>query len=129
MKAVALSLYAAATLLAGCGELTHPVACTADFRFGLHVTVADSLTEAPPASAVVVARSGTFVDSVGPTPSTPVNGGGPALLRFYMAGERPGTYDLTVRSPGYQEWSRTGIQVTGDECHVHTIALIARLQH
>src|SRR5882672_9818354 len=43
------------------------VVCTDEFRFGLTVTVVDSVTSSPPASAILIARSGTFVDSVGPS--------------------------------------------------------------
>ena len=129
MKAFVLSLCAAAVLLAGCDELTPPRACTANIVFGLQVSVVDSLTDVPPASALLIARSGAFVDSLGPTPSGPAYPGGPTVLRFNTAAERPGTYDLTVRAPGYRDWSRTGVKVTKDECHVHTTSLTARLQH
>lgn len=57
---------AAALLLAGCSPLLDEGACTADIRFGLNVTVVDSATDVPPASAVLIAQSGLFVDSVGP---------------------------------------------------------------
>ena len=104
------------------------MACTADYRFGLTVTVVDSVTSAPPASAVLLARSGAFVDSVGP--ATPVVGSlnGPPVLVLSAAGERPGTYDLTVRAPGYRDWTRTGVEVTADECHVHGVPVTARLR-
>lgn len=130
MKTIAyriLSFGAGALLVAGCGPLTS-VACTADFRYGLNVTVVDSVTNAPPASALLVARTGTVVDSVGPVAPQPLVLNGPPTLQLAAAGERPGTYDLTVRAPGYREWTRTGVKVTADECHVRGIALTARLQ-
>lgn len=44
------------------------------------------------------------------------------------AGERPGTYTVTVSKPGFRDWQRAGIVVTADECHVHPVELSARLQ-
>jgi hypothetical protein len=130
MKTAALSLCAGAVLAAGCESVTTSTrACTPNYVFGLHVDVVDSLTTAPPASALLIARSGAFVDSVGPEPSKLSYEGGPTYLRLYAAGERTGTYDLTVRAPGYRDWTRTGVRVTGDECHAHPTTLTARLQH
>jgi hypothetical protein len=119
---------AAAFALTACDRLSLPHACTADFRYGLNVTVVDSLTNTPPASATLIARAGAYVDSVGPRAPLPNGPQGPAVLILSTAGERPGTYDLTVRAPGYRDWTRTGVQVTADECHVHPVALTARLQ-
>jgi len=114
-------------LLAGCGPLTS-VACTADFRYGLNVTIVDSVTSNPPASALLVARSGAFVDSVGPAAPQQWSPNGPPVLLLSAAGERPGTYDLTVRATGYRDWTRAGVKVTADECHVRGVEVTARLQ-
>ena len=124
------SFCAGAVILSACSNpLTDGIpVCTDDLRFGLRVTVVDSLTNAPPASAVLLARSGTVVDSVGPATPQPVVQNGPPVLLLFAAGERPGTYDLTVRSPGYRDWTRTGVQVTADECHVLPVEITARLQ-
>jgi hypothetical protein len=123
-----LSFAASALLLAGCGPVTGDFNCTADFRFGLNVTVVDSVTSAPPASAVLIARTGAVVDSVGPATPQQLVLNGPPVLLLGAAGERPGTYDLTVRAPGYRDWTRNGVRVTADECHVRGIAVTARLQ-
>jgi hypothetical protein len=96
------------------------VACTADFRYGLIVQPRDSLTGgALTAPATVVVRGGGFADSVltlGP-------GEG-----WSTAGERPGTYRVVVRAPGYAEWARDGVVVGHDGCHVIPVTLVARLQ-
>lgn len=119
----------AAGLLSGCGVLpSDSRVCTADFRFGLVVTVVDSLTGGPPTSAVLIARSGTFVDSVGPFTPQPVVLNGPPVLNLPAAGERAGTYDLTVRAPGYRDWTRTSVRVTSDECHVRRTVVTARVR-
>lgn len=129
MKIRSLSLCAAALLAAGCQPLTSSRNCTLDFRYGLNVTIVDSATGGPPTSAVLIARSGAFVDSVGPGTPMPVTLGGPPVLLLSTAGERPGTYDVTVRAQGYRDWARTGIRVTADECHVEPVAVTAHLQH
>jgi hypothetical protein len=131
MKTIAfrfLSFAAGALLLAGCDPVTSDFNCTADFRFGLNVTVVDSVTNAPPASAVLIARTGAVVDSVGPATPQQLVLNGPPVLLLGAAGERPGTYDLTVRAPGYRDWTRNGVTVTADECHVRSVAVTARLQ-
>jgi hypothetical protein len=123
------SFCAGALILSACGSpLAGGRVCTEDFRYGLNVTVVDSVTNAPPASAVLIARSGAFVDSVGPRAPMQFVQNGPLVLLLSSAGERAGTYELTVRSPGYRDWTRTGVEVTEDECHVRPITLTARLQ-
>jgi hypothetical protein len=117
---------AGAVVLGACNPLSLPVDCTADLRFGLIVTVVDSLTNAPPASATLIARTAAAVDSVGPHSPLPTGQG--AVLVLSAAPERPGTYDLTVRAAGYRDWTRTGVRVTADECHVRRVELTARLQ-
>jgi len=116
---------ACAFALGACNP-SFPVACTPNILFGLNVAVVDSLTNAPPPSATLIARSAAYVDSVGPqSPTTLVTG---VFLVLSAAPERAGTYDVTVRSPGYHEWTRTGVRVTAEECHVRPVALNARLQ-
>jgi hypothetical protein len=115
-------------LALGCGrsaEEPGPV-CTEQFVFGLLITVEDSLGGPVPARASHVTRSGSYVEArsedrrqLGP--------GGPFVLRLEAAGERAGTYDVTVRADGYADWVKNGVVVTADECHVHTVSLTARL--
>jgi len=95
--------------------------------FGLQVTVVDFATGAAPSSATLIAQTTAAVDSVGPQSPEPTTG----ALAFYAAMERAGTYTLTVRSPGYRDWVRTGVQVTTttDGCHVNQTRITARLQH
>lgn len=117
-----------ALALGGCTSLSLPGACTADFRYGLTITVVDSLTGAPPSSATLIARDWAHVDSVGPQAPLPSGPQGPAVLILSAAGERSGTYDLTVRAAGYQAWTKADVHVSEDECHVQGVALTARLQ-
>ncbi|HEY9225831.1 MAG TPA: hypothetical protein VIP11_04240 [Gemmatimonadaceae bacterium] len=47
---------------------------------------------------------------------------------WVAAGERAGTYQLTVRADGYREWMHSAILVPRDACHVTTVSVTARLQ-
>jgi hypothetical protein len=105
-----------------------PVVCTANFKFGINITVVDSATAEPPSEATLLATSGTFTDSVGPRAPVQTVANGPLVLVLSTAGERAGLYSVTVRSPGYRDWTRTGVRVTADECHVRSVSLTARLQ-
>jgi hypothetical protein len=40
---------------------------------------------------------------------------------------RPGTYTVLVQKPGFQDWTRTGVQVDADECGAKTVHLEAFL--
>lgn len=124
-----LSACALGLALGACKSSSLPVttACTPNLLPALRVTVVDARTGAPPQSATLIARSEAFVDSVGPiSPYTPVVPG--VVLVLTAATERPGTYDLTVHAPGYREWTRTGVRVTADPCHVRQVDLTAELQ-
>ena len=129
MKTI-VPFFAGALLLSGCDSPLEEDfdVCTPNYVMGLNVDVVDSVTTAPPASALLIARSGAFVDSVGPLPSYQAWENGPFVLRLSAAGERAGTYDLTVRSPGYRDWTLMGVKVTADGCHVRPVAVTARLR-
>jgi hypothetical protein len=114
----------AAMSCSGSPGSTSPV-CTTEFRYGLSVYVKDSLTGAGIASgASLVARDGAFKDSV----SQP--GGRPDLNVFPLlsAGERAGTYQISVSKPGYLPWSRSSVRITANECHVNPTSVTALLQ-
>jgi len=108
----------------GCSSPTaNNIVCTDIFIVGLTVTVQDSVTGAPAyAGATVIARDGTYADSA----SRPANS--TDTFPLPLAGERAGTYDVTVRESGYLDWTRKGVQVTRNECHVNTVAVTAKLQ-
>jgi hypothetical protein len=110
------------TALASVGcKLPGGVACSADARPAVSVDVRDSVTDTPAGrGARIIAQDGVFAD----TAKTPSGYEGP----YALARERAGTYTVTVEQEGYQLWSRSGVRVTRDECHVRTVSLIARLQ-
>jgi hypothetical protein len=46
----------------------------------------------------------------------------------FGAGERPGTYKLTVESPGYKSWEQEGIRVSEKTCHVDQVSVTVELE-
>jgi hypothetical protein len=99
--------------------------CTEEARPGLMVGLIDAVTgESTGFTEVsVVAVEGDHRDSVYQSayPASPYNGPLP------LAYERRGTYQVIVRASGYAPWTRSGVVVDGDVCHVITVPLTARL--
>ena len=92
--------------------------CLAALSPAVIVTPKDSGTHANLVdSARGVARSGTYVDSLRRVDSV------------LWGGAQIGTYNVTVERPGYQQWTRSGVQVTqrtpcGMPVSVHVTALL-----
>ncbi|HEX5724585.1 MAG TPA: hypothetical protein VFX98_03920 [Longimicrobiaceae bacterium] len=116
--------FAAAALLmlgaAACSDDSLGTICLGYVHPSVEVTAQDSVTGqivTPGASLII--REGAFVDSVmAPPPVTSIAAGS----------NRPGTYQVTVRRPGYQVWRREGVRVDDADCGVETVELVARLQ-
>ena len=101
------------------GDPSGPIACTAQFVYGLTVTVRDQSTTLPKAEdATLTLREGAYVEVV--TDSWD----GTTLVG---AGERSGTYAVTVEHAGYETWTRAGVEVSEDECHVIPVSITANL--
>jgi hypothetical protein len=108
---------------AGCADFFGPKLCTAEARPGLLIAVVDSVTGASVLpGATIIVQNAVFNESAtipdGPQPSEV----------YSTAYEAAGTYTVTVRKTGYQDWVRAGVTVTRDECHVRTVELLAKLQ-
>jgi hypothetical protein len=101
------------------------IACTLEARSAITVGVSDSLNPATTTftNVRVTAHSATVRDSAFlPTLDTrqqPFAAG--------LAYEQAGTYTVTVRADGYAPWTKSGIEVTRDQCHVITVRVDARL--
>lgn len=109
-----------AMLPLGTGCFLVPESCTAEFVYGLHVAVRDSLTSAPAApGAVVIAQERAWFDTLDSFGDS---------LYFIGAGERAGRYTVTVSKPGYRVWTRSGVLVEEEGCHVETVSIEALLQ-
>jgi len=95
------------------------VICTAQFVPGIVVEVQDSVSGASRVQGAQGAvHDGPFLDSLRPHSPTSLQ----------AAGERPGTYNVTLSHAGYADWVRTGVQVERGVCHVQTVTLQALLQ-
>lgn len=108
-------------LLAGCyqGGTVEPVLCTKQFVYGLTVTVVDQSTSNPiAAAATMTLRDGSYEEVVTDSWDGSTLSG---------AGERPGTYTITIEHPAYTTWTRAGVTISADECHVIPVALTAEL--
>ena len=115
------ALLGAGLAFTSCDAL-EPTFCTTDFRWGLEVSVFDAETGASLAdSATLHLRDGTWTETV----DDPVWPGEPGVI--HAAGERGGMYDVTVERPRYQTWTRSGVRVEEDECHMIPVALDAAL--
>ena len=109
------------------GRLHAQQLCTGVVMPGLIVAVRDAATgQGVPGQVVVVARDGAYIDSLrAPELNAPRDPSFP----FRGADERPGTYEVSVESPGYVPWRREGVRVhMEDECHVKTVNLVARIK-
>ena len=107
---------AVASLAAGC-ELFGPVTCTTEARPGIVVEVVDSVTDQRVSDATVILVDGGWQEILEAPQGTTAG-----------AYERAGTYRVQAAADGYAPWARYDVRVTGDECHVRTVELTARLQ-
>jgi hypothetical protein len=100
------------------------VVCTAEARPALMVGLADSLTGATTGFTSVTIRAidGAYADSI-VMPTYPDQFNGPVPLAY----ERKGTYTVSVSASGFATWTKSGIVVTGDQCHVSTVPVTAKL--
>jgi hypothetical protein len=119
------AVLALAALGAECPTSNPEVICTADFRYGLNVTVVDSLTGAlVPRPILIVASEGAFSD----TAKFALQTDGIQLGSWPLLGERSGVFTVLVRAPGYQDWQQSSVRIGRDACHVIPVALTARLR-
>ena len=112
MKKIILLLFCIPLLLASTcdDENDEDIFCTTEFVYGLNVTVIDSQTQQLIVEGVTVtAQSGNYQETLEIFPGSE--------YVFYGAGERPGTYLITVTKSGYVTNTAT-VTVAADECHV-----------
>lgn len=122
MRRIRAAAVVMAALSVGCYEPSFggPIICTDQFVYGLTVEVLDATTSAAIADgATLTVVEGSYVETVTETWD------GRSMA---AAGERPGTYTVSVTRDGYQAWSRSGVSISADECHVIPRALEARLE-
>ncbi len=128
-SAIGLSL---GLTLAACGSVNgsqddagRNVACTADFRYGLNVSVLDGITGAPvPRPMLIIATDGAYADTSQFAREARAI---PDMQSWPLVGERAGRYTVVVRASGYVDWTQSNVVITKDVCHVIPVALTARL--
>ena len=120
----ATAVLGAALALAACKDLSAPI-CGTEQLYALRVSLADSLTGqiGPFRNVAMVAVDGSYKDSVF-VGNVPAN---PTLNVYPLAREHAGTLTLTIRADGYATWTKAGVLVEHDDCHVFPVSLGARL--
>ena len=94
---------------------------TDQFVYGLNVIVLDASTGNPIFQDIEVkAVDGTYQEILELVPSSE--------YAFVGAGERAGTYVVTITKAGYQTYTSAPIVLTRDECHVIPQSLTVNLQ-
>jgi len=95
--------------------------CTDQFVYGLYVIVLDASTGNPIFQDIEVkAVDGTYQEILELVPGLE--------YAFVGAGERAGTYVVTITKAGYQTYTSAPIVLTRDECHVIPQSLTVNLQ-
>lgn len=95
--------------------------CTDQFVYGLNVIILDASTGNPIFQDIEVkAVDGTYEEILGLVPGLE--------YAFVGAGERAGTYIITITKAGYQTYTSVPIVLTRDECHVIPQSLTVNLQ-
>ena len=95
--------------------------CTDQFVYGLNVIVLDAVTGNPIFQDIEVkAVDGPYQELLELVPGLE--------YAFVGAGERAGTYVVTVTKAGYQMYTSAPIVLTRDECHVIPQSLTVNLQ-
>lgn len=107
---------------AACG-ISNPM-CSLEIEPAVGVFVVDAATQASIAdSAYGAVHDGAYVDSLRPS-GVDTNG---VPVSFRAADERPGVYTIDVLRPGYRPWSKAGVEVQRNVCHVQTVVLTASM--
>ena len=127
-SACASTFVAGAIVAAGCGRPTAAgdFTCTDELRPAIEVDVFDARTGGPAAAGATVLLSGSARDSV----TAPSTSGALVIAKvWYEDRVKAGSYSVTVRKPGYSDWTQSNIRVQSDQCHVRTFErLAARLE-
>jgi hypothetical protein len=109
-------------LLAGCDKNdANQIVCTQQFVYGLNIIVLDAATGNPIFQDIEVkAVDGEYQEILELVPGLE--------YAFAGAGERIGTYTITVTKEGFQTYTSAPITVTRDVCHVIPQSLTVNLQ-
>ncbi len=92
--------------------------CTDLYAYGVSVQLTNADTGQPIENATLTLQDGDYTEVMQLIPTGDYVG----------AGERAGTYTLTVTAPGFQPQTINNIVVTADRCHVRGVHLNIALQ-
>lgn len=106
--------------LVGCPSVMDPVICTAEFVFGLNVTVTDGNGDPVPGATLTLVE-GDYTEIMMEIDAA----GQPGV--YVGVGERAGTYSLTIRADGFDRVTIDEITIDADECHVIPVGLTLSL--
>ena len=122
MKKIILLLICMPLLMASsCDNDDEQIYCTQQFVYGLNVVVLDATTGNPIFQDIEVkATDGSYNEILELIPGLEYS--------FAGAGERAGTYIITVTKSGYQTYTSELTIITRDECHVIPQSITVNLQ-
>jgi len=107
-----LTILGGMTIACSDDDKVNTTPCTDEFVPALVATVTNAATGAPITTGITLtATEGDYIDQF--VLLTPTN-------QFSAAGERAGTYTITVTGNGYEPYVSEAITVTRDDCHVIT---------
>ena len=114
MRGLLMVLLTTSVLFAGCSSFwPDGRACTMLYAYGVSANVTDADTGEAVTNATLTLQDGDYTEVMEGSPS-----GG-----YVGAGERPGTYTLTIEVPGVPSETVPDIVVGFDGCHVIGVAL------
>ena len=114
-------LFSTFLVTTSCEDTDDQIVCTTQFVYGLNVIVLDGSTGNPIFQDIEVkAVDGTYQELLELVPGLE--------YAFVGAGERAGTYVVTITKAGYQTYTSAPIVLTRDECHVIPQSLTVNLQ-
>lgn len=98
--------------------------CSMELRYAVSTQVPADLQGFDPENSWMIVRDGEYADSA--TYMLYDTNKGP-MWWAAAAPERAGNYTVTVRAPGFREWTQTNVRVNRDPCHVHPVVLYPEL--
>jgi len=112
-------LILAASAVIACNRPTETV-CPANLPPAMLLTVVDSVSGLPPTAPSTIAATSQGV----PVPIEPTDDN-----KYTIGFGRSGTFSVSAKTPGYTDWSASGIVVPSNSCGMPiTVNLVARLQ-
>lgn len=99
--------------------------CTEEFVSGLHINVFDQETGLNSACGVTVSiQDGDYTEVL----TNDSEGTCSENFIFLAAGEKAGTYDISIIKDDYLEWTQYDTEVTNNICHVNPVTVNAYME-